>query len=1335
MEPAATRLVDGSVFEDRYEIEGQLGAGSFGCVYRARQLSTGQSVALKVLGAPEGAERFRRELQICAALSHPNIVPLFDCGETAEGRLYAVFGHVPGVTLEEALAREGALGVRESLRLMGQVLDALACAHGQGIVHRDLKPANVMLCGSGARRNALVLDFGLGGLAEGPRRRRWRTLTRSREFVGTPFYAAPEQLTGGVATTRSDLYAWGLVLLECLTGSHPFDDERNVTRLLAGEGAVEIPAWLRVHRLGRALEAVTSPEVEKRDTNAQALLETLDEIAGGELPVAAGRPAPLRERGERRHLTVVFCDLVDSSELSQRLDPEVYGCVLERYRSCCEEVVARYDGHVAQYLGDGVLVYFGYPRAHEDDAERAVRAAREVVREVAALDLPEAGRLSARVGIHTGLAVVGESGGGDRGEGLARGAAPNIAARLQARAEPGAVLISDATLRLVAGLFEVKDLGTPELKGIREPVRVLAVRRASGVRSRLDRAPALTPLVGREQELGLLLDRFEQAREEGGQAILISGEAGIGKSRLVRELRERLRETPHTWLECGSSPYASNSALHPVIELVQQGHGFTEELPAEEKVERLERSVAQAGLNLAETVPLLAPLLSLPLPERYAPLAISPQLQRQRTLEVLRSWVLELGERQPVAMVVEDLHWADPTTIEWLGLLIEQIPTAGVLLALTFRPEFEPPWPLRGHLQPIVLGRLGEAEARSLAVRAAPGARLPAGLLDEIAGRSDGVPLFVEELARSVAESGGEVASSLSGLEIPATLHDSLMARLDRQGDAKAVAQIAAALGRESSYALLEAVAPLKKPELRERLARLADAELLFQRGLPPKSTYTFKHTLVQDAAYQSLLTSQRCQLHDRIAAAMLEQTPEAAEQQPELVAHHLSAGADPGRAIGYWQRAGDRALASAAAHEADSHFTRGLELLDSLPAGTNRDRSELALRIGLGAAASAGGEFATDAFERTWRRVLELADALGDGKARGRALWGLSAMHHTRSELRESLRLALELRETGRELGDIWMELAGCNLAGHAHQLLGEPEAALHRLDQLLARDPVSEADPSWYAYGVCQRMMARAWGAGAALACGYPERAVSLAREAIAMATELPSPSDFCMATSLANIPLRFLRQVEAVRANAEAVLAVTEENELDDSPWAGIAEMDDAWADALEGTGTADPVAVSLQGLQRASAGARGNISFATGVMRTHAEVLRLVGRLGEAEEWANRALALAEAKEQHVVTPEIHRMLGEVSLCCEPPDVAEAARRFGRALEVARAQHARFYELRAAKSLALLLCDQGHREEARALLQPVYDGFTEGFDTPDLREARELLQKLASSCDVP
>ena len=666
MEPATARLVTGSRFEDRYEILGELGAGSFGHVYQARQLSTGQSVAIKLLSPRQGpdksagreVERFRRETRICATLSHPNIVPLIDAGETEAGQLYAVFAHIPGETLERVLSREGALAVRESVRLLTQVLEALACAHAEGILHRDLKPANLMLSAAGVRRSALVLDFGLGGLAEGRRRQGWQTLTQTREFLGTPLYAAPEQLSGERATPRSDLYAWGLVLLECLTGRHPFAEEGAATRFLTGGGAVEIPAWLRGHRLGELLATVTASQPEKRDLPVEALIEALDAVLGGgklpEAPEVARTPAPLSERGERRHLTVMFCDLVGSSALAQRLAAETYHRVVQAYHARATQAIERYQGHVAQYLGDGLLVYFGYPQAHEDDAERAVRAGREILRELELLnprlEAEHGERLQARIGIHTGPVVVGEMGGGGgaKGQAMALGGTLNVAARLEACAEPDTVVISDALLRLVAGLFVTEDRGTPELKGISAPIRVYRVLQPSGVASRLDRAPKLTRFVGREQELGLLLDRFEQVQDGRGQAVLVAGEAGIGKSRLVHRLRERLRETqtPHSWLECRGSPYTQHSAFHPVIELVEQGLRFEDEPSPEQRLERLERGLAGVGLEATDAVPLLASLLSLRLPERYAPLEMSPQLQRRKTLETLLAWVLALGEKQ-----------------------------------------------------------------------------------------------------------------------------------------------------------------------------------------------------------------------------------------------------------------------------------------------------------------------------------------------------------------------------------------------------------------------------------------------------------------------------------------------------------------------------------------------------------------------------------------------------------------------------------------------------------------------------------------------------------------
>ncbi|MBW2389652.1 MAG: AAA family ATPase, partial [Deltaproteobacteria bacterium] len=1202
-------------------------------------------------------------------------------------------------------SREGALPVRECVRLMTQVLEALACAHAKGIVHRDIKPGNLMLSTAGVRRSALVLDFGLGGLAEDRRRKEWETLTQTREFLGTPMYAAPEQLLGETATPRSDLYAWGLIFLECLTGRHPFEEEGAAARLMTGGGAVELPEWLQGHRLGALLETVTAREVEKRDVSVEALIEALDEIARGELPVAPEvslAPAPLADSGERRHLTVMFCDLVGSTALSQQLEAEAYRGIVQAYQ--------------------------GYPQAHEDDAERAVRAGREILREIEMLGSrirAEHGvDLAARIGVHSGPVVIGEMGGGEKKETLALGDTPNIAARLEGFAEPDTVVISDATLQLVAGLFVTEDRGTPDRKGIEEPIRVHRVLQPSGVTSRLDRATGLTPFVGREQELALLQDRFEHAQEGRGQAVLIGGEAGIGKSRLVQRLREQLRETAHSWLQCQTSPYTQSSALHPLIAMLEEALDFREEDLSEEKLERLERGLAHAGLELDEAVPLLASLLSLRLSERYAPLEISPQLQRQRTLGTLLAWVLALGEKQPVVLFVEDLHWIDPSTLEWLGLVIEQCPTANVLLLMTHRPTFEPPWLGREHLHGITLSRLSRRHSQDLVARAIAETALPAELVERIASRSDGVPLFVEELARGVVEAG--TTSLLSERDIPETLQDSLMARLDRLGEAKEVAQLGATIGREFEYTLLAAVAPLQDTTLREGLGRLVNAELIYQRGLPPSATYTFKHALVQDTAYQSLLDSQRKELHGRIADAILERMPEAAEQQPELVAHHLSEGPEPGRAVEYWLRAGERALSRWAIPEADSHFRHGLEGLDCIRDGASRDRSELSLQRGLGAVGGARADWATDETEQIWRRALELADKLGDKPARANAVWGLSTVHQTRGELGEALRLAIELRDTGLELDDIWAEIAGWNQMMNIHYMLGEPAAAMDRLDQMLARDPVSTPDPTHLTYGVSQRVCARSWGANAAWMLGYPARAISLGEESIALARQRPYAMDVCYAIGFLLAIRLGMGQIDAVRVGAEEMRSLAEEQGIE--LFAGNAQVLAAAADAVAGELDGDPAAACLRGFERLSSGARGNRTLAPTMMWTNADVLRRVGRLEEAGEWVAAALEIADSTEQRYWNAELHRTFGEIVLARDEPDETEARSRFERALEIARSQQARSLELRAATSLARLLRDQGEHDEARALLQPVYDWFTEGFDTLDLKDAKALLDEL-------
>src|SRR5262245_23940540 len=620
--------------------------------------------------------------------------------------------------------------------------------------------------------------------------------------------------------------------------------------------------------------------------------------------------------GERRQLTVLFCDLVGSTSLSQKLDPEEWHDVVKQYHQATAAAVARFGGHVAQYLGDGLVVYFGWPDAHEDDPERAIRAGLGILDAMVAVNArlvaDDGIRLAVRVGMHTGPVVVTE-----RGEVF--GETPNLAARVQAAADPDTVVISAATQRLVAGIFVMEDRGPQALKGVREPMVLYRVLQPSGVRSRLDVAAGrLTPFVGRDLELGTLVDRWERAAEGEGQNVLIVGEAGVGKSRLVYQLRERLAPVPHTWLECRATPYTEGTPFHPVIDLVQQGLAFAPEDTAADKVEKLERAVTLARLDLAEAVPLVADFLGLAPPEGYPQLALNPDVQRRKTMELLAAWNLALAEVQPLVMLVEDLHWVDPSSLELFGRLMAQTATARVLLIATTRPDFAPPWPARSNLTTLQLARLTKRHAREM-VAALGGGSLSADMVDTLVARADGVPLYVEELTKAAIQPGvGHGAGA-----IPATLADSLMARLDRLSAAKEVAQRAALLGREFAYRLLAATAGLDEAMLRLGLERLVEAEILFARGEPPIATYTFKHALVQEAAYESLLKRTRQQLHGRVVEVLVERFPERVSGEPELVARHAEAAGRRDDAITYYARAGEQAQTRSAHEEAIRQLRR----------------------------------------------------------------------------------------------------------------------------------------------------------------------------------------------------------------------------------------------------------------------------------------------------------------------------------------------------------------------------------------------------------------------------
>ncbi|MGE5444716.1 MAG: adenylate/guanylate cyclase domain-containing protein [Ignavibacteriales bacterium] len=662
---------------------------------------------------------------------------------------------------------------------------------------------------------------------------------------------------------------------------------------------------------------------------------------------------------ERRQLTLMFCDLVGSTPLSQRLDPEDFHELIRAYQQVSSDVISRFEGHIAQYLGDGLLVYFGYPLAHEDDAQRAVRAGLEIVKAVHELPLFKQldQTIQVRIGIHTGVVVVGEMGGGQKRERLALGDTPNIASRVQGLAEPNAVLISSTTHRLVQGHFECNDMGIHALKGVSSPMQVYRVIGESAMRGRFEVGVgmSLTPLVGREKEVEVLAGLWEEVKNREGYVVLLSGEPGIGKSRLLHALRQRVPKEAHVWLRCRCLSYYQNSALHPVIDLIERALDFKREDSSEEKFNKLEGAMlrARCAVPLSEIIPLFASLLSLPLPDSYSPLNFTPQKEKEKTLKALLGWLIEISAHQPVLFVAEDVHWIDPSSLELLSLLIDYKPAPRILILVTFRPDFNPPWTGRPHITNLTLSRLSRREVEVMVEKVAGSKALPPEVVEQIVVKTDGVPLFVEELTKMVIESGlltegeggYELTSPLPPLAVPTTLQDSLMARLDRLATVKEVAQMGATLGREFTYELLRAVSLLDEAALKRELSRLVESELLYQSDTGPQARYFFKHALIRDAAYQSLLKSKRQRYHQRIAQVLEDRFPETVQTQPELLAYHYTEAGFREKAIFYWQRAGQRAIERSANIEAITILRRDLSCSWLCPTPRSAHRKNLCFR------------------------------------------------------------------------------------------------------------------------------------------------------------------------------------------------------------------------------------------------------------------------------------------------------------------------------------------------------------------------------------------------------
>jgi class 3 adenylate cyclase/predicted ATPase len=1108
---------------------------------------------------------------------------------------------------------------------------------------------------------------------------------------------------------------------------------------------MEIAAWLRDLGLERY-----EPTFRENEIDAELLRELTDvdleklglplgprkRLLKAILVLREGTPPSLalKTQAERRQLTVMFCDLVGSTALSVQLDPEDLRVVIGAYHRCCAGVIEGAGGFVAKYMGDGVLAYFGYPRADEHDAERAVRAGLDLVEAVAGLDTAAGTPLQVRVGIATGVVVVGDLiGQGAAQEQAVVGETPNLAARLQALAEPGTVVIAPSTRRLAAGLFDYEDLGAVEIKGFAAPVIASRVLRDSGAVSRFEarHGPDLTPLVGRDEELAVLQRRWQEAKAGEGCVMLLSGEPGIGKSRLVQALLEQLSGEQHTRLRLFCSPHHQNSALYPTITQLERAAGFRRGETAEQRIDKLEAVLAQATGDLSQAAPLLAKLLSVPVGERYPPLRLTPQKQKERTLEALMAQVEGLATRGPVLMLFEDAHWSDPTSLELLDLIIDQVPALRLLLIVTFRPEFTPPWTGRPHVAALSLSRLAPRQRAEMIVGIIGGKALPRQISDQIIERTDGVPLFVEELTKAVLDSGiltnggndYDAAGSVPALSIPASLQASLLSRLDRLGPVREVAQIGAALGRQFSHELIGAVTPMPQSQLDAALAQLVGAELIYRRGTPPDTEYTFKHALVQDAAYSTLLRDRRRQLHARIAAILEGQFSDIVATQPALLAHHCTEAGLTDEAIAYWLAAGRQAWGRSMMPEAVALLRRGLALVPALPDTDCRPEREFDLQIALSQALTASRSWGTAELAAVHARARELAVTMDRPRALLFGLWGQFSDHCARADLKRARGLAAELRGLGETAGDTLIQVMGNHAQGVACFSLGEFNTAQAYIEKsLLLYDAAYHPSYSQLLSHDVQVLFGTvsSW----LFSClGHLDQALLQGDAALNEARRLSHAPTLALALGAVTWFTGSFVGFEpgSLLRYADELLALATEHGL--LIYRTAALIWRGWC--LAALGRADEgIPLMIAGL--AGSDELGFMLWRPFFLTSLGDAQRMTGQWHEALRYFAEAQRSAEETGARFYLAETLRQRGDVFLALGDRTGAEASYR--EAIGLAQRQSAKLWELRGATSLARLWLDQAKRTEAHELLAPVCGWFAEGFGTPVVQEARALLDAL-------
>ncbi|MBV9309417.1 MAG: AAA family ATPase [Solirubrobacterales bacterium] len=1040
-----------------------------------------------------------------------------------------------------------------------------------------------------------------------------------------------------------------------------------------------------------------------------------------------GTEAP---EAELRQITAVFCDLVGSTEISDRLDPEEFGELMNSYHDKAIAVLASYENEVARFVGDGIFICFGWPEAHEDDPERAIRAALDIAAEIETLEdgVPAGASLSVRVGVHTGPALVGALRGGSERE-MALGKTLNVAARLQQVAPPGGVVISASTQRVVQGLFVTSDLGQQSLKGLPDPVHTFQVIQPSGVRGRLDAARGtLTPMVNRDPELGILTDLWDHVRAGRGHTMLVVGEPGVGKSRIVFEFRERVRQSRHTWLECGCSSYTRHTAFRPVLELARRGLVLRDDDEPEERLAKLRAALEQLGMGAEEDVRALANALLIPSEAGYSPPETSPAAQRRRTLELFAEWTLRLAELQPTIILVEDLHFADPSSLELFQRLIAEGARAPLLLIGTARPEFEPGWSSRPNLSRLDLKPLRDSDMRSLVTAVSGQRELPPSLVEHVVSQTEGIPLFAEEMSKTLLESRLRAPEHLEPhrpepIDIPATLYDSLMARLDRLSAAKRVAQHVAVIGREFDYALAEEVLGLDVDVVRHGLARLVEDDLLLRRGEPPDSTYAFRHALIQDAAYRSLLKRRRRELHGRVADALeRRRSGEGPAVSAEIIAQHYDCAEQPEQALRFYREAADHSAGQSAHREAAAHLTRAIELIGDLPHEGRWRAIEADLQTALGSSIIATRGYADEAIETAYERARALYEALGDRRQVGYTLAGLSLFYFNHGEVQRGAELAGEALDLAEEIEDSTLQVLARVQAAVPIFYQGEFSPALEHAERASEIYELSRDRWLGYRFGADQGVAAHCFAALALMQLGRPDSALARARSASNLADLLADPYNLAYALFFETAVHWNRGDTSAQQLCAARVVAIAEEHEF--QLFIGLGRMFQTAARVFASGHQAALHELYAGSELAAATGFRGGMPAFICLV---AEAQRAAGCANDALATIAAALDASTQTAQRYWDAELHRIRGELQI--ELGDEQDGTAELEHAIDIAREQGGTWQELRATLGLARYLSAHGSAGEARELLRPIYARFEEGFTTRELSDAADLLGELS------